>query len=85
MEHFQWITSEASRELDATKRQAVGEEIADVMCYALAIVNELDLDLTKILLAKMEKNRQKYPAEKFRGRYGFDDPNPVSEKPTVDQ
>ncbi len=79
MEHFQWITPEASRELDKEARAAAGEELADVLCYALAIANELDLDLTSTLLKKMEKNRAKYPAAEFRGRYGMDDPNPVSD------
>jgi NTP pyrophosphatase (non-canonical NTP hydrolase) len=79
MEHFQWITPDASRELDPESKAAAGEELADVLCYALAIANELDLDLTSTLLKKMEKNRVKYPAAEFRGRYGMDDPNPVSE------
>lgn len=75
MEHFQWITADASRELDEEARHAVGEELADVFCYALALANEMELDMTSTLLAKMEKNRQKYPAEKYRGRFGPNDPN----------
>lgn len=78
MEHFQWITAEASRNLDDESCRAVGEELADVLCYGLALANELNLDLTTALLDKMEKNRVKYPAEQMRGRYGHDDPNPVS-------
>ena len=75
MEHFQWISTEASRQLDAPARAAVGEELADVICYAIAIANELELDLTATLLNKMEKNRQKYPVDQYRGRYGKSDPN----------
>jgi NTP pyrophosphatase (non-canonical NTP hydrolase) len=72
MEHFQWITPEASRAIsdDPEKLAAVGEELADVLCYVLAIANELDLDLSATLDAKMAKNRLKYPAEEYRGRYG---------------
>src|SRR4051812_30550543 len=46
MEHFQWISVELSREIkdDPAKKAAVGEELADVICYALALANELDLD-----------------------------------------
>ena len=51
----------------------VGEELADVLCYALAMANELELDIAKTVREKMEKNRSKYPAEQFRGRYGQKD------------
>jgi NTP pyrophosphatase (non-canonical NTP hydrolase) len=78
MEHVQWLDTQASRELkqDPVRKAAMGEEIADVFSYLLALCNALDLDLTSTTLAKMLKNQQKYPAEAFRGRYGCDDPNP---------
>jgi NTP pyrophosphatase (non-canonical NTP hydrolase) len=79
MEHFQWITPEASRELDDSATAAVGEELADVLCYALAIANELNLDVSTTLLKKMKKNREKYPVQEIRGRFGHNDPNPVGE------
>ena len=77
MEHFQWISMEDSRQLDHDKRVEVGEEIADVFCYLLAISNSLDLDLTETLHRKMELNRQKYPVQEFKGRFGKDDPSPT--------
>jgi NTP pyrophosphatase (non-canonical NTP hydrolase) len=82
MEHFQWLTVEESREVqkDEEKLTAIGEEIADVFCYTLALVNELDLDLTSIFTRKMERNRAKYPVAEFRGRFGKDDPRPVSDE-----
>jgi NTP pyrophosphatase (non-canonical NTP hydrolase) len=72
MEHFQWITPEASREVaaDPQKRAAAGEELADVLCYALALANQLGLDVSQTVHDKMAKNRAKYPVEKFRGRSG---------------
>jgi len=73
MEHFQWLTQEQARQLDPDSVQQVGEELADVFCYALAMANELDLDIVSTVRAKMEKNRSKYPAEKFHGRYGQKD------------
>lgn len=76
MEHFQWLTPEASRAIagDPEKRAAAGEELADVFCYVLAIANELQLDLAQTFYAKMRKNEKKYPAEEFHGRYGPEDP-----------
>lgn len=79
MEHFQWITAESSRQLDDTAKADVGEELADVLCYALAIANELKIDVAGTLAKKMVKNRQKYPVEDYRGRYGKKDPNPVGD------
>ncbi len=69
-EHFQWISAEESRQLkDPETAEAVADELADVVCYALALANELDIDLSSALRAKMVKNRQKYPASEFRGKF----------------
>lgn len=73
MEHFQWISPEESRDLDPATKLEVAEELADVLCYALAIANEMDIDLASALQAKMIKNRVKYPVDEFRGRYGLKD------------
>jgi NTP pyrophosphatase (non-canonical NTP hydrolase) len=75
MEHFQWLTPEESRrvENEAAKLAAVGEELADVLCYALAIGNELNLDVSSAVRDKLLKNARKYPAAEYRGRYGPED------------
>jgi dCTP diphosphatase len=75
MEHFQWLTTDASRKLadDPVKLAAVGEELADVVGYSLALANELGIDVSSAIRAKMVKNRLKYPAEEYRGRYGPED------------
>jgi NTP pyrophosphatase (non-canonical NTP hydrolase) len=75
MEHFQWISTDQSRTIDqdAQRLAAVGEELADVVCYALAIANELGIDVSVAMRDKMIKNEQKYPAEEYRGRYGAED------------
>jgi NTP pyrophosphatase (non-canonical NTP hydrolase) len=75
MEHFQWISTEQSRRIaqDADRLAAVGEELADVLCYALAMANEMGLDLSTAIRGKIVKNERKYPAEQYRGRYGAED------------
>ena len=80
MEHFQWLTVESSRNIshDLERRTAVEEELADVLCYTLALANELQIDLTAALQRKMILNARKYPVEEIRGRYGHDDPNQPS-------
>ena len=72
MEHFQWMDVAESRSIatsDPARYAAVGEELADVMCYAMALANELDIDIASTMRAKMKKNEAKYPAEEFKGRY----------------
>lgn len=71
MEHFQWIDIAESRRAgdDPAKLAAIREEIADVLCYALALANELKLDLSEAVRDKMVKNAAKYPSDKSRGRY----------------
>lgn len=72
MEHFQWIESEASRRVadDPAKLTKIGEELADVLCYCLALANTLQLDVSEILRDKLHKNALKYPADEFRGKSG---------------
>lgn len=71
MEHFQWLSVQESREIgqDEGKLSEVGEELADVLCYGLALANTLGLDISETMRKKMEKNREKYPVEKFHGKF----------------
>jgi hypothetical protein len=39
----------------------------------MALANELGLDVSETVRAKMIKNAKKYPAEEYRGRYGPED------------
>jgi NTP pyrophosphatase (non-canonical NTP hydrolase) len=77
MEHFQWLTAEQSRAVagDPARLAPIADELADVLAYLLAMANALGIDLSAALAAKMAKNERKYPAERFRGVFGPDDPN----------
>ncbi|TLM65272.1 MAG: nucleotide pyrophosphohydrolase [Deltaproteobacteria bacterium] len=68
MEHFQWLTAEQSRNLDPAALDEVGEELADIVIYALSLSNDLNLDLAETVLRKMAKNERKYPADQVRGK-----------------
>jgi NTP pyrophosphatase (non-canonical NTP hydrolase) len=83
MEHFQWIDVPESREVkdDPAKLAAIGEELADVLCNAFALANELELDVSQIVRAKIIRNAAKYPAAEFRGRYGKGDQGIKQRKP----
>lgn len=71
MEHFQWIDLETSHAIadDPEKLAAVGEELADVFAYSLALADVLGIDIADTVRAKMVKNIKKYPADEYRGRY----------------
>lgn len=68
MEHFQWLTVEQSKNLAPEALAEIGEELADIVIYSLSMANFLDLDLSATVLAKMEKNRRKYPKDQVRGK-----------------
>lgn len=67
MEHFQWLTEERSANLPATDKQAVSEELADILLYLVQLADKLDVDLSAAALHKLDKNALKYPAEQVRG------------------
>ncbi len=71
MEHFQWLRSDQMREItgDPDAMSRVREELADVLAFAVAFANTLDIDITQAMTDKFRKNAQKYPADKFRGRF----------------
>ncbi|MBQ7814762.1 MAG: nucleotide pyrophosphohydrolase [Thermoguttaceae bacterium] len=76
LERFQWSTPEESFAVkdDPEALNAVAEEIADVASYLFNLCDKLGVDFASAFAAKMRKNAEKYPAERFRGVYGYDDP-----------
>lgn len=64
-EVFLWKTTEASRDVDLER---VREELADVLAYALLLADTFNLDPQEIVLQKIQKNEEKYPVEKSRGK-----------------
>jgi dCTP diphosphatase len=77
MEHFQWISGEESRLSagDPQSRQQIADEMADVFCYLLSLANTTEIDLASAVFDKVRRNGQKYPVEKFRGKFRAD-PSP---------
>jgi NTP pyrophosphatase (non-canonical NTP hydrolase) len=67
-EQFQWLTLEQAEALDDDQREAVADEMADVLVYLVRLADRLDVDLLEAAERKMAKNRAKYPAEQVRGK-----------------
>ena len=61
LECFQW--DEDNYDLEHVK-----EELADVLVYCRDLLDKLGLDEDEIVNAKMERNEQKYPVEKAKGK-----------------
>lgn len=71
MDLFRWHTEIGSRRLmkDRKSRKAAVDELADVVICALAFANRTGIDITDAVSRKVQKNAQKYPVEKYRGRF----------------
>ena len=52
---------------DATLREALADECADVLSYLLLIAERAGIDLAVAMQAKLAKNAGKYPVSKARG------------------
>ena len=71
MELFQWHGNQASLRVadEPGKRSALAGELADVLIYALALANVLDLDVADAIGAKLASNEQRYPPGQMPSRY----------------
>ena len=67
LEPFQWLTPEQSQQLGAAQREAVRQEIADVLIYLTRLADLLDIDLLDAAADKLAINARKYPVEKAHG------------------
>ena len=52
---------------DEKKKALIGEEIADVFFFLLRFVQMNDMDLSELLLKKIQINETKYPIETAKG------------------
>lgn len=69
MEHFQWKAPAEIKEYVVSRKKEIGEELADVLYWVLLLAHDLKIDLVDASEKKLEKNREKYPAEKARDRH----------------
>ncbi len=71
VELFQWLEIEESEMMMANDdfREKVIDEIADIILYAIAFANRNDIDISQAIKQKIQKNIDKYPSNKFKGRF----------------
>ncbi len=68
VEHFQWLTEEASRTLSDDKRHEVSLELADILIYLIRTADQLNIDLLQAAAEKVAINESRYPIERVRGQ-----------------
>ena len=68
LEIFRYRNLEESLKLVKEKREAIGDELADVFFHLIRFADLYDFDLGSELQRKMVKNALKYPAAKVRGK-----------------
>ena len=66
LEHFQWISDENSMRLTPEQMEKVREEMADVLLYLVRLADKLNVDIIQAATLKIERNAEKYPADKAR-------------------
>ena len=69
LEHFQWRNGAEMDEYVKTHKDEIGEELADVLYWVLAMSSGIDLDIKEALEKKLLKTEKKYPVEKAKGNH----------------
>jgi NTP pyrophosphatase (non-canonical NTP hydrolase) len=68
LEHFLWVSQEDSHEISQTKKEEIADEISDVFAYLLLLSDVIGINLENAFIKKLDKNKQKYPIEKAKGK-----------------
>lgn len=67
LEHFQWKSPEEIAERAKTHKKELSKELADVAIYLLELADNLKIDLSGAIRAKLRENASKYPIKKAKG------------------
>ena len=70
LEQFRFKDQTEQSELlaDASTREDIEDEVADVLFFMLRFADLYDIDLDEALTRKLEKNEARYPANEYKGR-----------------
>jgi NTP pyrophosphatase (non-canonical NTP hydrolase) len=66
---FKWRNNPNMRKAlkDLAFREAVSEELADVLIYCLTFADALGIDVSDSVIRKIDKNSAKYPVSRYKG------------------
>lgn len=66
LDEFKWKDKEAVEKHVRDNKEAVSDEVMDVLYHVLLISADIDIDINKEFERKMLKNEVKYPVEKSK-------------------
>ena len=71
MDLFKWYTDDQVKDRISSKPMSdeASDELSDVIIYALCFANRSGIDVADAIKSKIEKNRSKYPADEFKGKF----------------
>ncbi len=69
LELFQWMNENDMGSIKGNENlmERIRSELADVINHCLSMANALDIDLAKIVLAKLKEAEKKYPKKRYKG------------------
>ncbi len=57
---FQWLSDQASSQSDTDVKQRVGDEVADILMYLVALCDKLGIDIETAVAQKIANNRRRF-------------------------
>lgn len=69
MEHFQWKNQIEMEKYLIEHKEAVADELADVLYWLLMMSHDFNINLLDALDKKQSKNEAKYPEDKAKGNH----------------
>lgn len=67
LQHFVWKTPDQLSQVTQEKRAEITDEIADVAILLFELAHNLNIPLAEAMTAKLDRNENRYPADKARG------------------
>ncbi len=71
MELYQWVSDKEAGKIlrDKRKYRELEEELADIIIYCLSLASVANIDVSRAVISKIDRNRTKYPVERVKGDY----------------
>lgn len=63
----QWTSDSELQQIARQKRERIEQEVADITILLSYLINDLDIDLDKVVSEKLALNEIKYPVSQARG------------------
>lgn len=67
LQHFVWLSPGQVERRSAERREAIGEELADLGILLFEMADNLGISLAEAIRQKLAKNELRYPVQKARG------------------